>query len=570
MTVASIKTQNFQIFHNILKLCFFLRLQIPNKGRGEAPIPAAVNDFVFTVFSHLSEFPEAYILVHCTHGYNRTGFMIASYIMRMLSTPTTKLPDVLKSFADARSPGIYKDYYVQYLFRYYHERPPRDYPPPSLPPWKAQASPDDGNDDGEFDDSMFRGAEGRGMHHDDHLGENISKTEGDWVRSILMQYILDREGVPSHRTMFPGSQPVSLARSNLDMLFKRRYWVTWKADGTRYLILIHRTGTYLIDRSNAVTRVQMRWPTPLPPWRPGCPRPDAPVGPFHVGTILDGEMVVDVDKATGICTRRFLAYDMMVLNGEPCLHQPWGKRWAVLKDYVENPRRFEQEEARKGKYRLRYDYAQEEFRFRRKDFWPLHMAHKVIHQFIPKAVCHEADGLILQPYADAYVPLTCDELLKWKFAHMNSVDFKLIVSSEGGVPVSKLQLLHPQKGGMAVLKFLEGAKVVFDKGEKPVDDPRELNTRIIECAWDPERQAWSFMRERRDKQYPNAFPVYELVVASIKDNIQDSDLLKTIDEAVKGDVYDEDMGRKKRPPAAAPQEMPANSAAAADGGDGQP
>jgi mRNA-capping enzyme len=49
---------------------------------------------------------------------------------------------------------------------------------------------------------------------------------------------------------------VSLSRDNLDLLDKRRYWVTWKADGTRYLLLITTMGTYLIDRSFNVRRVQ--------------------------------------------------------------------------------------------------------------------------------------------------------------------------------------------------------------------------------------------------------------------------------------------------------------------------
>ena len=31
----------------------------------------------------------------------------------------------------------------------------------------------------------------------------------------------------------------------------------------------------------------------------------------------------------------------------------------------------------------------------------------------------------VQPAEDVYRPLTCHELLKWKFAHLNSVDFRL-------------------------------------------------------------------------------------------------------------------------------------------------
>ena len=34
---------------------------------------------------------------------------------------------------------------------------------------------------------------------------------------------------------FPGSQPVSLDRQNIELLSQRPYRLTWKADGTRYL-----------------------------------------------------------------------------------------------------------------------------------------------------------------------------------------------------------------------------------------------------------------------------------------------------------------------------------------------
>lgn len=37
---------------------------------------------------------------------------------------------------------------------------------------------------------------------------------------------------------FPGSQPVSLDNDNIRLLQERPYKVSWKADGTRYMMLI--------------------------------------------------------------------------------------------------------------------------------------------------------------------------------------------------------------------------------------------------------------------------------------------------------------------------------------------
>ncbi len=63
--------------------------------------------------------------------------------------------------------------------------------------------------------------------------------------------------VPAAQLRFPGGQPVSLDRANLGKLREKRYWVTWKADGTRYMLLLCKWGVYLIDRSFNVRRVQV-------------------------------------------------------------------------------------------------------------------------------------------------------------------------------------------------------------------------------------------------------------------------------------------------------------------------
>lgn len=509
----------------------FYHLKIPNRGRGEVPAAQAVNDFVFEVQSYINSNPAGYILVHCTHGFNRSGFMIVSHLMRILSNETTTVEKALKMFSDARSPGIYKMYYIRHLFRYYHMKMPANFPHVGVPEWKG-GDDDDEDEEDNADEGLEETCEGMHLSHDDIIGEVVCESEANWVRGLLMQYVLGRECVHGEGAMFPGSQPVSLARSNLHLLSERRYWVTWKADGTRYLILLHRAGTYLIDRSNAVRRVQMRWPSPLPRRGKNDPQPKAPIGGLHQGTILDGEMIVDEDLVTGKKTRRFLAYDILVINGEIVTRHPWKERWTFIDTFVDHPRRKEMEEISNGNWKMRYEYGKEAFRFRKKLFWHLSQSKQVIENVIPRDLSHEADGLILQPYDDPYVPLTCHELLKWKFAHMNSVDFKLRIGPGGTL---HLQLLHPTKHGAAVVKDLEGAKVTFPEGESHL----AYDGKIIECTWDKESQSWHFMRDRRDKALPNAEAVYHKVWASIQDDIREEDLLQAIESSLKSDIYRE-------------------------------
>ena len=87
-----------------------------------------------------------------------------------------------------------------------------------------------------------------------------------------------------------------------------------------------------------------------------------------------------------------------------------------------------------------------------------------------------------------------------------------------------------------VIALLEGAKVEFSEDK----DVRKYENCIVECARDTEEGVWRFMRVRTDKQRPNAKHVYEKVLSSIKDNIEEDDIIAEVEEAMKSPLYEKD------------------------------
>lgn len=66
------------------------------------------------------------------------------------------------------------------------------------------------------------------MAHDDVLGEDILEEEEFVLKASILEQLTGQPYYENAELRFPGSQPVSLARSNLQLLNLRRYWVTWK------------------------------------------------------------------------------------------------------------------------------------------------------------------------------------------------------------------------------------------------------------------------------------------------------------------------------------------------------
>ena len=609
--------------------------------RGRVPHPESVNHFCFEMLRFTSKFPQDFVLVHCTHGFNRTGFMLCSWMVRYGGI---SVAEAVAKFAQARPPGIYKDDYIEELFRYNHERRPANLKCPPVPDFKA-GEPDSPRRDGDegaaagaeeegnaaaADDEKKKSEEAEnyltpvgasvpeGVDHDSLFGEAIHPEEEDDLRRAVFELVAGRQLREHELPHFPGSQPVSLARENLPELSRQKYQVTWKADGTRYLLAVMPWGAYFIDRALGVQRVQARFPgrctskqaaaaavaaaaaaalaagSTLDPTKPPPPPPKdfrpPLIGPPHFQTLLDGEMVVDEDLASGIRTRRFLVYDAVVLNGKSLVEVPFKQRYEAIEAEVVAPRSKERDAIEavllaeraaaaervkaaaaaaaaaaanggnaaaaqappppqrvlppylrggglKG-IRLAYDYSGELFRLRRKEFWPLPASRTLLDKFIPR-LSHESDGLILQPSDERYVTGTFHQLLKWKFAHMNSVDFKLKIDLAGDKTLYLLETRRdrPRRGEVPLVVGPSSGKASAVSTCDQVDisavaDERALSGKIIECAWDPGRRAWVFMRVRADKDTPNAVSTYEKVVQSIEDDITEEVLLKEVDVAV--------------------------------------
>ena len=518
-------------------------------GRAGAPEAREVSEFVYVAQRCLAEIAsdvkwverarngvKPVILVHCTHGFNRTGAMLVHYCQRAHAWP--ELNKWVSEFATARPPGIYKAEYLKSLFDYYLERRFSTTKDPGVPSWKSDrlsdAPPlsDDKVPEGDLFDPKTnasykktlahsrapipgtRRASQRAlevaasdgtatpMHHEDVIGEDVFEEQAYELQKLCVWACFPDNA--DSRVSFPGSQPVSLSRDNMSLLKREPYSVTWKADGTRYMLMLMRDGAYLIDRKFSVRRVQMRFPLPHKKFGTAV----------HHGTLMDGEMVVDTDPATKKQVRRFLAYDLMAVNGERVSQRPFLERLTIVRDFVVEPRKaFFAQTGPSGAYAAQ----NEPFSVRTKEFHPLQFARSIIEKFIP-ALSHESDGLIFQPSNAPYVPQTFESLLKWKFPELNSVDFLLRVVRGSGL------LFVGDKGGQYVR--LEDD---FVSRTEPLES---LDGKIVECSWDWTDKTWVFMRTRADKDTPNFITVYQKTWKSIQDNITAHDILTFVEGTV--------------------------------------
>lgn len=237
----------------------YLKLQC--RGHGETPSPDQTKTFITICKNYIAQHPLDIVGVHCTHGFNRTGFLIVSYLVEM---DAGNVDACLALFADARPPGIYKDDYIQELYRRYQDIEDAT-PAPPRPAWCL-----------EYDDSNVEdNDEGTSAElESDEPPKKRRKKENFRQNPVFMsgvpgvQALLDVQKASGilrriqdicgwDKTGFPGLQPVSMDQDNICYLHDKPYRVSWKADGTRYMMLVQGEGdVYFVDRDNSIFQVK--------------------------------------------------------------------------------------------------------------------------------------------------------------------------------------------------------------------------------------------------------------------------------------------------------------------------
>ncbi|XP_005080892.1 mRNA-capping enzyme isoform X1 [Mesocricetus auratus] len=478
----------------------YIKLQC--KGHGECPTTENTETFIRLCERFNERSPPELIGVHCTHGFNRTGFLICAFLVEKMDW---SIEAAVATFAQARPPGIYKGDYLKELFRRYgdiEEAPP----PPVLPDWCFE---DDDEEDEEEDgkkDSEPGSSASFGKRRKERLKLGAIFLEGITVKGVTQVTTQPKLGEVQQKchqfcgwegSGFPGAQPVSMDKQNIRLLEQKPYKVSWKADGTRYMMLIDGTNeVFMIDRDNSVFHVSnLEFPF----------RKDLRM---HLSnTLLDGEMIID--KVNGQAVPRYLIYDIIKFNAQPVGDCDFNIRLQCIEREIISPRH---EKMKTGLI----DKTQEPFSVRPKQFFDISISRKLLEGNFAKEVSHEMDGLIFQPIGK-YKPGRCDDILKWKPPSLNSVDFRLKITRMGG------EGLLPQNVG---LLYVGGYERPFAQ-IKVTKELKQYDNKIIECKF--ENNSWVFMRQRIDKSFPNAYNTAMAVCNSISNPVTKEMLFEFID-----------------------------------------
>ncbi|XP_049354303.1 uncharacterized protein LOC125818811 isoform X3 [Solanum verrucosum] len=343
-------------------------------GQDSVPDAESVDRFISEVVQLTSQESQAskYAVVHCTHGHNRTGYMIVHFLVRNQSVSVN---EAIATFAQARPPGIYRRKYVEALYDFYFQSKPELLVCPETPEWKRDSDQDN---------------------------EVVAPSA-------------------TRNTQIPGSHPVSLDRDKLHLLSQQLYHVTWSAGVPRCMMLIDKEDCYLIDPQFYFRKVQLRFP------RKHIYEGRADI--THCCTLLDGELITETEPETQVKKTIYLIYDMMAFNESSVTELPFHHRLRLIEEEVIRPRNFERDflSTCVNPY---HHYGLEPFEVRRKDFYLLSAASMLIKDTMP-SLPHSSDGLIFQAWNATYAPRDHDGRLKWKYPGTNTVDFLFEVGVDG-------------------------------------------------------------------------------------------------------------------------------------------
>ena len=191
-------------------------------------------------------------------------------------------------------------------------------------------------------------------------------------------------------------------------------------------------------------------------------------------------------------------------------------------------------------------------------------------------MCHITDGVIFTPVEMPYSPGTNDRLFKWKYPHMNSVDFQISLLGWGdsadtpaplpfdGPPTAIVNLKKPLLWGedpqdrklrredevserrqtthRCLLQYqTSGAVVPYREVRLPerlrsllFSERHRFHGKVVECAFDRQAGEWTLLRVRWDKDVPNYCLTIADALESAAQNLTREDLIREMERDSRG------------------------------------
>lgn len=306
---------------------------------------------------------------------------------------------------------------------------------------------------------------------------------------------------------FPGSMAVSLSRRHLGMIARNDYVALEKSDGQRYMLFALKSLVVLIDRRMNFYAAAPN-PRILVPEHNHEKLCDPNFQPeLHDGTILDGELVFN--QITN--DYEYLIYDAVAINGDTSV---------ATKDFRE---RMMAAEVWVVSWRVVTPEATGLLRLRCKDYFEKREIRRLFHRIKKDdkgeyvylnddrrdgAICNFNDGVIFTPVGLPYTVKNCEQLLKWKPPHLDSVDFKLLLEPETDKKTQKPSCrasIAYSGGGGGKGKLITLRQVYFPTKQRIewAKNFHKYHESIVELSYDRKMGEWRYIRQREDKTSPN-------------------------------------------------------------------
>uniref|UniRef100_A0A914Z5U1 mRNA-capping enzyme n=1 Tax=Panagrolaimus superbus TaxID=310955 RepID=A0A914Z5U1_9BILA len=472
-------------------------LHMPLRGHAETPSEEDTDKFIEIVTDFVKTNPNDIVAVHCTHGFNRTGFLIVAYLIKVMGLDVAT---AVKEFANARPQGIYKEDYLRELFKRFDPTydPNAEFPfaPPGRPEWDNEVSTigfaDNSNRKSKFMNGNIRGVE----QVDDPSQKEV-------LQQQLVKFLQPFSTLDLETTHLYASQPVSLDKKNISLLSTKPYMVSWKADGSRYLIYIKNGNEiYAFDRDKNIFKLPLKFPK-----RGYLDQ--------HVSeTLVDAEMVTE-RKVVGERTyysSKMLIFDIIVCHGVSIGTKDYQKRFDAINSFLIYPR---SQAVKQGLL----DKRKEPIAVYRKEFYNISEAERLLSPEFGKDLTHRIDGLIFQPSDEPYTSGRFPSLLKWKNSENTTIDFFLKIIEEKNPDDDSSRYY----GELYVI----GNEQPFRRMTAP-PFVQKMDGRIVECGYKDKK--FFVKRERKDKSSANSYKTAVSILKSLEDPVSKEYLIEYIEK----------------------------------------